>query len=57
MVLVVKNLPANAGDIRDKGSIPRLGEIPWIRAWSRKPFPILRAGKSHRLRNLVGYSL
>ena len=28
MVLVVKNLPANAGDIRDTGSIPRLGISP-----------------------------
>ena len=25
MVLVVKNLPANAGDITDMGSTPRLG--------------------------------
>ena len=25
MVLVVKNLPANAGDLRDVGSIPGLG--------------------------------
>ena len=25
MVLVVKNLPANAGDLRDMGSIPGLG--------------------------------
>ena len=25
---VVKNLPANAGDIRDKGSIPGLGRSP-----------------------------
>ena len=25
MVLVVKNLPANAGDVRDMGSIPGLG--------------------------------
>ena len=25
MALVVKNLPANAGDIRDVGSIPGLG--------------------------------
>ena len=25
MVLVVKNLPANAGDIRDVGTIPGLG--------------------------------
>ena len=25
---MVKNLPANAGDIRDMGSIPRLGRSP-----------------------------
>ena len=28
MVLVVKNLPANAGDLRDMGSIPGLGRSP-----------------------------
>ena len=28
MVLVVKDLPANAGDIRDVGSIPGLGRFP-----------------------------
>ena len=28
MVLVVKNLPANEGDIIDKGSIPGLGSSP-----------------------------
>ena len=28
VALVVKNLPANAGDIRDAGSIPRLGRSP-----------------------------
>ena len=28
MVLVVKNLPANAGDIRDMSSIPGLGRSP-----------------------------
>ena len=28
MALVVKNLPANAGDLRDKGSIPGLGRSP-----------------------------
>ena len=28
MVLGVKNLPANAGDVRDVGSIPRLGKSP-----------------------------
>ena len=28
MVLVVKNLPANAGEIRDLGSIPGSGRTP-----------------------------
>ena len=28
VVLVVKNLPANAGDVRDAGSIPGLGRFP-----------------------------
>ena len=28
MVLVLKNLPANAGDIKDAGSIPGWGRVP-----------------------------
>ena len=28
VALVLKNLPANAGDIRDAGSIPGLGRFP-----------------------------
>ena len=28
VVLGVKNLPTNAGDVRDKGSIPGLGRSP-----------------------------
>ena len=28
MVLVVKSLPANAGDLTESGSIPRLGRSP-----------------------------
>ena len=28
VALVVKNLPANAGDIRDTGLVPRLGRSP-----------------------------
>ena len=30
VVLVVKNPPANAGDIRDSGSIPGLGRSPGV---------------------------
>ena len=36
MVLVVKNPSANAGDIRNSGSIPGL-EIPRRRAWQPTP--------------------
>ena len=32
LALVVKNLPAKAGDIRDVGSIPGSGRFPWRRA-------------------------
>ena len=28
MALVVKNPPANVGDVKDKGSIPGLGRFP-----------------------------
>ena len=28
VALVVKNLPANAGDMRDAGSVPELGRSP-----------------------------
>ena len=29
MALVLKNLPANAGDVRDAEFDPRVGKIPW----------------------------
>ena len=34
---MVKNLPASAGDIRDSGSIPWVGKMPWRRAWQPTP--------------------
>ena len=49
MVLVVKNLPASAGDIRDPGSIPGWGRSPgggngnphsvlaWRIPWTEEP--------------------
>jgi len=52
---VVKNLPANAGDVGDIGLIPGLGRFPWRR--KSHPTPILLAGKSHGQRIPVGYSL
>ena len=44
----MKNLPANAGDVRD------VGLIPWRRAW--QPTPVFLPGKSHGQRSLEGYS-
>ena len=45
-----KNLPANAGDIRDKGSISGLGRSPG--GGHGNPL----SGESHGPRSLVGYS-
>ena len=50
---VVKNPPANAGDIRD-GFNPWVGKIPWSRKW--QPTPVCLPGESHGQRSLVGYS-
>ena len=65
MVLVVKNHPANGGDIRDVGlikkkkerdvgSIPGLQRAPWRRAW--QPTPVFLPGEFHGQRSLAGYS-
>ena len=43
VVLVVKNLPANAGDERDVGLISGLGRFPWRREW--QPTPVFWPGK------------
>ena len=50
--LAVKNLPANTGDIRDMGSIPWAGKIPW--RWARQPCPVFFPGEYQGQRNLVG---
>ena len=44
VALVVKNLSADAGDIRDTGSMPGLGRFPWRRAW--QPTPVFLPGES-----------
>jgi len=54
MALVVENLPADARDVRDIGSIPRSGRFPSGRKW--QPTPIFLPGKFHGQRSLVGYS-
>ena len=50
---VVKNLPAKAGDIRDRFD-PWVGKVPWRRAW--QPTPVFLPRESHGQRSLVGYS-
>ena len=49
---MVKNVPANARDIRDVGSSPG-DQDPWRRAW--QPTPIILAGESHGQRSLMDY--
>ena len=51
---MVKNLPANAGDAGDLGSIPGSGSSPGER--SGNPLQSSCLGKSHRQRSLAGYS-
>ena len=53
VVLVVKTLPANAGNKRC-GFDPWDGKIPWRR--KRQPAPRFWPGKSHGQKSLMGYS-
>ena len=54
VVLVVKNLPANAGNIRDEGSVSGSRRSPG--GGHCNPLQYL-PGESHGQRSLVGYSL
>ena len=54
VTLVVKNLPANAGDARDVGSIPGLGRFPGVE--KGHPIPVFLPRKIHGQRSLRGYS-
>ena len=54
MALVVKNLPANGGEVRDEGLIPGLGRFRQRRAWLYTPGCV--PGESHGQRSLAGYS-
>ena len=51
VAIMVKNLPANAGDIGDTGSTP---ESTWRKKW--QPTPVFLPGESRGQRSLVGYS-
>ena len=47
---MVKNLPANAGDVKRCGFDPQVEKISWRRKWQLSP--VFLPGQ----RNLVGYS-
>ena len=52
VALVVKDPPANVGDIRDAGSVAE-SEDPGRKAWQSTP--VYWPGKSHGQRSLAGY--
>ena len=54
VALVVKNLPASAGDSREHGFDPWVGKVPWRRAW--QPTSVFLSGESHGQSNVAGYS-
>ena len=54
VALVLKNPPANAGEIRDAGLIPGLGRFQWRRVWQHTTVFLL--GGSHGQRSLAGSS-
>ena len=55
MVLVVKNLPANAEDIKRCGLDPWVRKIPWRRSW-QPCTPVFLPRESHGQRSLKGFS-
>ena len=54
VVLVVKNIPANARDIKEARLDPWARKIPWRRA--QLPTPLFLPGEYHGQRRLAGYS-
>ena len=52
--LVVKNLPANAGDVKDTNLIPKSGRFPG--GGDDNPLPVFLPGEIHGQRSLAGYS-
>ena len=51
---MVKNPPANAGDIRDTASIPGSRKSPWRRAW--QPTLVFLPVEFTGQKSLAGYS-
>ena len=52
VALAAKNRPANAGEVRDTGSVPGSGRSPR----GGQHTPVFMRGKSHVQRILAGYS-
>ena len=52
---MIKNPPANAGDIRDASSIPKLGRSPGKGHGNPLQYLFL-PGEFHGLRSIAGYS-
>ena len=53
VVLVVKNQPTSAGNVKRLEFDPWVGKISWRRAW--QPIPLFLPGESYGQRSLVGY--
>ena len=51
VMIVVKNPPADAGDVRDRGPIPGSGRVPWRK--KRQPTPVFLPGESQGQRSLA----
>ena len=55
VVLVIKNLPVDTGDVGDRhGFDPLVGKILWRR--TQQPTPVFLPGESYGQRSLAGYS-
>ena len=54
VMLVLNNLPANAGDLKRLGLDPWVRKILWRRKW--QPTPVFLPGESYGQRSLAGYS-
>ena len=54
VVLVVKNLPANAGNMKSRWFDPCVGKIPWKKKW--QPTSVFLPEEFHGQNSLVCYS-
>ena len=50
---MVRNLPVNAKRSKRHRFNPRVGKIPWRKAW--QPIPVFLPRESHGQRSLEGY--